>query len=138
MWWWLAAAWAVEAEGFHRLWERPARIAVHPTTPAATAPDRPPITGVLLVDNPFTVLVDVRVGDTLIGALAPRATGALIGVPEGTYAVTFTQRDGTAVQVPRDTVRQAPARPGLPSPTLPALPPPRAAPPPESSPPSQR
>ena len=138
MWWWIAAAWAVEAEGFHRLWERPERLAVHPTAPAPVDPTRPPNAGVLILENPFTVLVDARVGDTLVGALAPRASGALIGVPEGDYAVTFLQRDGAAVEVRLTTLRQAPARPGLPSPSLPALPPPTAGRPPGSSPPSPR
>jgi hypothetical protein len=136
MWWWIAAAWAVEAEGFHRLWERPERLAVHPTAPAPAEPDRAPNAGVLILENPFTVLVDARVGDLLVGALAPRASGALIGVPEGDYTVTFTPRHGAALSLRVATVRQPPHRPGLPSPTLPALPPPTAAPRPGSSRPS--
>lgn len=61
-------------------------------------PGAPPT---LAVQNPYLRRADVYVEGTLVGQLAPRAEGAITGVPAGSWTVEYRMPDGdgTTVQI---------------------------------------
>jgi hypothetical protein len=79
----------------------------------------PGIRNALVIENPTTRRAEVDVNGVLIGRLLPRAKGAIVAIPPGSYAVGLTGPDGERREATIETIAENPRMIAPPAATLP-------------------